>query len=72
MFILTDTFNRLIISRHRSLDAAVKARAKHGRAVRKSNGASSYIPTQITEMRAGKKSQIDIDEIYAAEDRAGF
>lgn len=48
MYTLTDTFNNRTISRHRSLDAAAKAQAKHSRAVKRRNGASSYIPTAIT------------------------
>jgi hypothetical protein len=47
MYTLTDTFNDRIISRHRTLEAAAKAQAKHSRAVKRHNGASSYIPTAI-------------------------
>lgn len=47
-YILTDTFNSIIISTHRTALAAVKADRAHGRAVKKANGQSSYIPTKIT------------------------
>jgi hypothetical protein len=42
-----DTFNRSIISNHRSLRAAVLAERKFSRAVKRSNGSNSYIPTRI-------------------------
>jgi hypothetical protein len=48
MYKLTDTFNDQLISRHRSLAAAVRAQIRHARAVRRNNGASSYIPTVVT------------------------
>jgi hypothetical protein len=44
---LHDTFNDYIISRHRTLEAAVKADLSHARAVRRRNGPTSYIPTEI-------------------------
>jgi hypothetical protein len=46
--ILTDTFNGTEISRHRTVLAAVKAEAKHLRAVRKANGRGSYLTYSIT------------------------
>jgi len=42
-----DTFNQRTISRHRSLEAAVKAEHRFQRAVKRANGESSYIPTEI-------------------------
>ena len=47
-YILTDTFNDRTISTHRTIDAAVKAQIKHQRAVKRANGAHSYIPTMIS------------------------
>ena len=44
---LCDTFNRCIISNHRSLRAAVLAERKFLRAVKRANGSNSYIPTRI-------------------------
>jgi hypothetical protein len=44
---LYDTFNRIIISNHRSLRAAVLAERKFSRAVKRANGSNSYIPTRI-------------------------
>lgn len=46
-YTLHDTFNDYLISRHRTLEGAVKADLAHARAVRRANGASSYIPTEI-------------------------
>ena len=66
---LIDTFNSRTISRHRTLDAAVKASAKHSRGIRKRHGASSYIPKQIVEEIDGKDYPVADHEIYAAERR---
>lgn len=48
MFELNDTFNNRVISRHKTLEAAIRAGERHNRAVKKANGQSSYIPTLIT------------------------
>jgi hypothetical protein len=45
--ILTDTFNNRQISTHRTIEAAVKAQAKHLRAVRRANGENSYLTYSI-------------------------
>lgn len=47
-FILTDTFNRLEISRHKTVLAAVRAERAHLRAVRRANGRDSYLTYSIT------------------------
>ncbi len=47
MFLLLDTFNQRVISRHRSLRAASKAQRALNRAVVRRNGANSYIPTTV-------------------------
>lgn len=46
-YTLLDTFNDRVISRHKTLEAAVRAEIKHDKAVKKHNGQSSYIPTDI-------------------------
>lgn len=46
-FTVVDTFNNTIRSTHRTLEAAVKAERRFGCAVKRANGASSYIPTTI-------------------------
>jgi hypothetical protein len=43
MIILQDEFNRVQISRHRSVLAAVKAQQAHLKAVRRHNGSNSYL-----------------------------
>jgi hypothetical protein len=48
MFTLIDTFNNSIISRHRTLVAAVRAKGKHARAIRRRNGQNSYLTYEIT------------------------
>ena len=42
---LVDTFNKVVISRHNSLEAMVRADKRHSQMIRKANGQSSYIPT---------------------------
>jgi len=71
MFKLIDTFNARTISTHRTLDAAVKAQAKHSRAVRKANGSSSYIPKKIVEVVNGEETPVDQYDLMAAEQRVG-
>lgn len=43
MITLTDTFNGVRISRHRTVKAAELARRRHAAKVRKANGANSYV-----------------------------
>lgn len=49
MYQLIDTFNDRIISRHRTIGAAVKADAKFQRRVKRANGNGSYIPTKVLD-----------------------
>lgn len=42
MIILTDTFNAHEISRHRTIEAAIKAQRKHLRALKKDNCFITY------------------------------
>jgi len=60
MIKLTDTFNNRLISRHRSVAAAVTARDKHLRAVRKVNGRNSYLTYSIT-CDSGDDISADVD-----------
>ena len=48
MITLTDTFNSHIISRHRSVLAAVRAQRRHLRTIRRHNGPTSYLTYSIT------------------------
>ena len=47
MIILIDTFNQSIISAHRTVLAAVRARAAHARRVVRNNGRGGYISYSI-------------------------
>jgi hypothetical protein len=64
MIILTDTFNDVEISKHRTLEAAVKKQMAHLRAVKKANGESSYLTYGYTDTTG---DEISSQEIYAAE-----
>ena len=68
MYIIHDTFNNCTVSRHRTLVAAVKAKAKFNRTVRRNNGTNSYIPTIISH----NGQPIHENELIAAEQAAGF
>jgi len=48
MYTLIDTFNDRPLSRHRSLLAAVRAKGKHLRAIRRRNGENSYLTYEVT------------------------
>ena len=60
MFTLTDTFNGVVISRHRTLERAVRAERRHLAAVRRANGKNSYLTYSIT--RDGRP--VDPDDIW--------
>jgi hypothetical protein len=70
-----DTFNRRIVSSHRSLRTAVIAASKFQRRVRRSNGPNSYIPTRIEYLTQDDDPQwlaVPFDEIHDAEYAAGI
>ncbi len=61
-YTLRDTFNNRTISRHRTLEAAAKADKAHNRAVKRANGATSYIPTEI--LKDGERlDEAEYDEL---------
>ena len=63
MIILTDTFNKKVLSKHRSVFTAVKAQIKHAKAVKRCNGNNSYVWYSITD-----ESGVDIkDEVDRVE-----
>ena len=63
MIILTDTFNKKVLSKHRSVFTAVKAQIKHAKAVKRCNGNTSYVWYSITD-----ESGVDIkDEVDRVE-----
>lgn len=73
-----DTFNRRVVSNHRSLRTAVIAARKFQRSVRRSNGQNSYIPTIIEYLTQGEWVggyewiKVPIDEVHDVENAAGI
>ena len=68
MITLTNTFNNQIISRHRTVQAAVKARSNHSRMISRVNGKGAFV-------RYGIKSDDGTDiseEIFASEEALAF
>lgn len=61
MILLNDTFNGRKISRHRTLKAAVKAKLAHLKAVKKANGANSYLTYSITNADGSAVDQYDVE-----------
>lgn len=47
MYVLFDSFNKQTISRHRTVQAAAKAKNKFLNKFRKNNGQSSYLPISL-------------------------
>ena len=46
-YTLFDHFNMRTISQHRTLESASRAQVRHSRAVKRTNGKNSYLPTII-------------------------
>lgn len=42
-YILKDAFNNVVLSQHKTLESAIRAKKKHLRAVKKANGKNSYL-----------------------------
>lgn len=62
MITLHDTFNDRLISRHRTLIAAVRAQRKHLSAVEKRNGKGAYLTYAFRE----NGTPVSADELMAA------
>lgn len=69
MFTLIDTFNNSIISRHRSLLNAVRAKGKHLRAIRRRCGQNSYLTYEVT---GPEGSPVDYNDLINAEEDVRF
>jgi hypothetical protein len=63
MFALYDTFNQKVISKHRSVEAAIKADERLQRAVKRANGDNSYLPTDLRLIERGELRELP-DESY--------
>ncbi len=61
-YIVRDTFNQRVVSRHFTVLAAIRAERAFLRAVRRANGRNSYLPTEVV---ASDGSDIS-DEYFAA------
>jgi len=60
MFAILDTFNNKMVSRHRTVAAAVEANARFQRAIKRNNGQSSYIPVDLRAIaKDGSLSRLD-------------
>jgi hypothetical protein len=68
MYHLHETFNGTLVSSHRTLRAAVEADIRFQRAVRRANGESAYIPTEILR-NSVRLTDEEADEVW--EIRAG-
>lgn len=47
MYVLVDTFNNVVISRHRTVETAAKGKAKFFRQFYRNNSSSSYLPISL-------------------------
>lgn len=63
MIVLNDTFNGHEISRHRTLEAAVRAQMRHIRAVKRANGQNSYLTYSFTRTDGKPVDGLEIMEI---------
>lgn len=68
MIELRDTFNDRLISRHRTVLAALKAQMKHLAGVKRANGRDSYLTYAIT--RNG--GPVGSDEMDAAREKLAW
>lgn len=66
LYRLYDTFNRRVISNHKSLRTAVIASSKFSRAVRRINGQNSWIPTRIEYLSGDEWLGVPGDEVIDA------
>ena len=62
MIILTDTFNKKVLSKHRSVFTAVKAQIKHAKAVKRCNGNNSYVWYSITN-ESGEDIREEVEKV---------
>ena len=61
MISLIDSFNNVTISKHRSIENAIKAKHKHIKAIQKYNGKNSYVTYKIKDLSGKKISNFDIE-----------
>ena len=66
-YLLRDTFNDCNISRHSSLENALLARYRHLKAVKKANGANSYLTYEILQKVGEEYEKINQNEEFGVE-----
>jgi hypothetical protein len=72
MYALLDTFNDKIVSRHRTVEAVAKAKAKFLRQVEAANGPGSYLPVECRRIEGGSLVELtdsEADDFLEAENR---
>lgn len=62
MYAVFSPFWNRTISRHRSIENAVKAEDKFQRMIKRENGESSYVPTSIKRIECGELVGLTEDE----------
>lgn len=60
-YLVRDTFNQRVVSRHLTIAAALRAERAFLRSVRRANGRNSYIPTEVVASDGS-----DISDAYLA------
>jgi hypothetical protein len=69
-YVLFDSFNKCVISRHRTVEAAAKAKAKFFRDFYKNNTKGSYLPVSLMQSVKGELEPVsdeDADRFYRIE-----
>jgi hypothetical protein len=61
MITLIDSFNNIIISKHRNIQNAIKAMYKHIKGVQKYNGKNSYLTYEIRDSSGKEVVDINLD-----------
>lgn len=67
MYLLVNTFSspERIISRHRNATAAGKADSQCQRAIKKANGKTCYLPTEIRREDGQALTETEVDQLNA-------
>lgn len=61
MITLIDTFNNVVVSRHRNIQNAIKAMYKHIKAIQKYNSKDSYLTYEIRDSSGKKISNSNLE-----------
>jgi len=66
MITLIDTFNNVVVSRHRNIQNAIKAMYKHITAIQKYNSKDSYLTYEIRDLSGKKISNSNLQTAKAS------